>query len=118
MNEISDKKGNVTTKEAIIAVLKAVIISVLLSTAGFIIGAIEGYMFIWMGAASFPFWIAVFIVYGTVTIITGVPGIYANIYLTRKIPLPYRVAAIIFYIVIFTPIARELFFWWFWHGSR
>lgn len=113
-DELASKTITSYIKKAVIAI----IISVLLSSAGLIIAPIYMYTLLYMGVTAFPFWIATFIIYGTVTIITGVPGIYANIYLTRKIPLSYRVAAIIFYIVIFTPIARELFLWGFWHGSR
>lgn len=116
MNENEGRKEDVGTKEAIKVVPKAIIISVLLSSAGLVVAPIPAYSLLLLGIAVLPLWISVPIVYGGIIACGVVPGIYVNIYITRKLPLPYRIAAIIFHIAVFSPIAYKLFVWGF--GGR
>jgi hypothetical protein len=113
MNKNRNRKEDIAAKEAIKILLKAIIGSVLLSSAGLMVAPIPAYGLLLFGIAALPVWIAVPILYGTIVTISVVPDIYTNVYVTRKLPLAYRAARVVSYIAIFSPIARALFLWGF-----
>lgn len=110
---MNDRRESKTTISHVTNSAKAVILSILLSFLGLIFGIVASFGLLFMGIAALPLPLAVVLVYGAFVACGVVPGIYANIYLTRRLPLFYRIATMVSYVAICSPIALMLFFWGF-----